>query len=126
VPLEQPANNACFLIRYISVCRRVLPYAPGILSQKTPKNDVAAMKKFLEETTGKMKGTISFSNETATGFDWKRETPNETFPDKPVVRESFFSVVEVDGKKIGCYPSNSSTKEEIERTREACKTLSKK
>jgi hypothetical protein len=97
-----------------------------ILSQKAPKNDVAARKKDLEELAGKMKGKITFSNETATGFDWKRETPNETFPDKPIVREDFFTVVEIDGKKIGCFPSTSSSKEEIQRTREACKTLSKK
>jgi hypothetical protein len=97
-----------------------------ILSQKTPKNDVAAMKKYHEDLAAKLKGTITFSNETPTGFDWKRETPNETFPDKPIVREDFFTVVEIDGKKIGCFPSNSSSKEEIQRTREACKTLAKK
>lgn len=97
-----------------------------VLSQKSPKNDVAAMKKFLEELAPKMKAKLEVSKETATGFDWKRETPNEAMPDKPIIREDFFALVEVGGKKIGCFPHSSAQKEEIERAREACKTLAKK
>lgn len=97
-----------------------------VLSMKSPKNDVAAMKKFLEELAPKMKAKLAISNETPTGFDWKRETPNETTPDKPFIREDFFSLVDVGGKKIGCFPHSSAGKEEIERARAACKTLAKK
>ena len=97
-----------------------------VLSQKSPKNDVAAMKKFLEELAPKMKAKLEISNETATGFDWKRETPNETTPDKPFIREDFFMLVDVGGKKVGCFPHSSAGKEEIERARVACKTLAKK
>jgi hypothetical protein len=97
-----------------------------VLSQKGPKNDVAAMKKYMEELAPKMKATLEFSNESDTGFDWKRETPNETTPDKPFIREDFFSVVDVGGTKVGCFSHSSAGKEEIERAREACKTLAKK
>ncbi len=97
-----------------------------VLSQKGPKNDVAAMKKFLVELAPKMKAKLDISNETATGFDWRRETPNETTPDKPFIREDFFSLLDVGGKKIGCFAHSSAGKEEIQRARDACKTLAKK
>lgn len=97
-----------------------------VLSQKPDKSDVAARKKALEELAKTAKGKVTFSNETADGFDYKLETPKFDKPTEFVGHDSFFTVVKVGGKKVGCFPHDSAMGDEIGKAREACKTVAKK
>lgn len=97
-----------------------------VLSQKKGKTSVKDRKKGLEDLAKQVKGKVSFSNETAEGFDYKLETPKLDNDKELFARDDFFMVVKVGGKDVGCFPHTSAQKEEIAKAREACKTVAKK
>jgi hypothetical protein len=97
-----------------------------VLSQKKERSDVAARKKDLEGLAKTLKGKVTFSNETADGFDYKLETPKYDKPDELIARDDFFVVVKAGKGQVGCFPHTSAMGDEIVKAREACKTVQKK
>ncbi|MBL9021695.1 MAG: hypothetical protein JNL21_05820 [Myxococcales bacterium] len=100
-------------------CRVAAKGFSVILSQKPERSTIDGKKKELDKVAAATEGKVTYANESATGFDYKLETPKSS-------RDDFFMVLDVGGKKIGCYPLNLIKKEEMEKAREACKTLVKK
>lgn len=92
-----------------------------VISQQPDHRSVAAAKAALEKRAGRMKGSVSFENETAAGFDYTLDTPG--FEGERVKRDSFIMVVSTGGTSVGCFPHSSAGGMEIEAARAACKTL---